>query len=60
MNSKPNKWIAAALGLFLQPVGLLYVARPQWAAFYVIVLIALGAVMIGVITRGVPIFSLNV
>lgn len=60
MNWKPNKWIAAALGLFLQPVGLLYVARPQWAAFYLTVLIALGAVMIGVITRGVPIFSLNV
>jgi signal peptidase I len=60
MNWKPNKWIAATLGLLLQPVGLLYVARPQWAASYLIVLIALGAVMIGFITRGVEIFSLNV
>jgi signal peptidase I len=31
---KPNKWIAAVLGLFLQPVGMLYVARPGWAAAY--------------------------
>lgn len=31
---KPNKWIGAVLGLFIQPVGMLYVARPGWAAAY--------------------------
>ena len=31
---KPKKWIAAALGLFIQPAGMLYVARPGWAAAY--------------------------
>jgi signal peptidase I len=29
---KPGKWIAAALGFFLPPAGMLYVARPGWAA----------------------------
>jgi signal peptidase I len=40
---KPDKWIAAALGLFLQPVGLLYVARPGWAAFYFALLLGVSA-----------------
>jgi signal peptidase I len=31
---KPKKWIAAVLGLFIQPLGMLYVARPGWAAAY--------------------------
>src|SRR5438093_2879119 len=31
---KPKKWIAAALGLLIQPAGMLYVARPGWAAAY--------------------------
>jgi signal peptidase I len=31
---KPKKWVAAVLGLFIQPVGMLYVARPGWAAAY--------------------------
>src|SRR5256886_11245719 len=31
---KPKKWIAAVLGLFIQPAGMLYVARPGWAAAY--------------------------
>jgi signal peptidase I len=31
---KPNKWIAAVLGLFIPPAGMLYVARPGWAAAY--------------------------
>ena len=31
---KPNKWTAAVLGLFIQPAGMLYVARPGWAAAY--------------------------
>ena len=46
MNWRPNKWIAATLGLFLQPVGLLYVARPHWAAFYLVLLFALGIGML--------------
>ena len=59
MTWKPNKWIAAALGLFLPPVGLLYVARPQWAAFYLIVLIAAGAAMVGSFAGGTKIFLIN-
>ena len=41
---KPKKWVAAALGLFIQPVGMLYVARPGWAAAYfaLAVIIVLG------------------
>lgn len=41
---KPNKWIAAALGLFIQPAGMLYVARPGWAAAYLalVLIIVLG------------------
>jgi len=31
---KPKKWTAAVLGLILQPAGMLYVARPGWAAVY--------------------------
>ena len=31
---KPKKRIAAVLGLFFQPAGMLYVARPGWAAVY--------------------------
>jgi len=41
---KPKKWTAAVLGLFLQPFGMLYVARPGWAAVYfsLAVIVALG------------------
>jgi signal peptidase I len=39
MNKKPNKWLAAVLSVFVQPLGLLYVARPWWAAFYFVVTI---------------------
>ena len=31
---KPKKWVAAVLGLFIPPAGMLYVARPGWAAAY--------------------------
>src|SRR5256886_1032656 len=41
---KPKKWIAAVLGLLIQPAGMLYVARPGWAAAYfaLAAIIALG------------------
>jgi len=41
---KPKKWIAALLGLFIQPAAMLYVARPGWAAAYLglAVIVALG------------------
>src|SRR5258706_12546978 len=41
---KPKKWTAAVLGLLVQPVGMLYVARPGWAAAYLALaaIIALG------------------
>jgi len=41
---KPKKWIAATLGLLIPPAGMLYVARPRWAAAYfaLALIIALG------------------
>jgi len=41
---KPKKSIAAVLGLFMPPAGMLYVARPGWAAAYLALalIIALG------------------
>jgi signal peptidase I len=39
---KPKKWIAALLGLLVQPLGMLYVARPGWAAAY----LALAAIIV--------------
>jgi len=39
---KPKKWIAAVLGLFIQPVGMLYVARPGWAAVYLALAMIIG------------------
>ena len=44
MNKKPNKWLAAVLGLFMQPLGLLYVARPWWAAVYFV--LTIGSVVL--------------
>jgi len=45
---KPKKWIAAALGLFIQPAGMLYVARPAWAAAYFVLalIVVLGNVFV--------------
>lgn len=31
---KPNKWIATLLAFFIQPLGMLYVARLKWAGIY--------------------------
>src|SRR6266581_4274522 len=39
---KPKRWIAAVLGLLIQPAGMLYVARPGWAAAY----FALAAIIV--------------
>lgn len=33
-NRKPNKWLAALLGLFFPTIAQLYVAQPAWAAVY--------------------------
>src|SRR3989442_12743960 len=45
---KQKKWIAAALGLFIQPAGMLYVARPGWAAAYFVLalIVVLGNVFV--------------
>jgi signal peptidase I len=45
---KPKKWIAAVLGLLIQPAGMLYVARPGWAAAYfaLAAMIALGSMFV--------------
>ncbi len=42
---KPKKWIAVTLGLLIPPAGMLYVARPRWAAAYFALelIIALGS-----------------
>lgn len=34
MNWKPKKWIAALLGFFIPPLGMLYVLRVKWALIY--------------------------
>lgn len=34
VNVKPNKWLAAALGLIFHWLGLLYVGQPLWALAY--------------------------
>jgi len=41
---KPSKWVAAALGLFIPPAGMLYVARPGWAAIYLALTAVIGIV----------------
>ena len=41
---KPSRRIAAALGFFLPPAGMLYVARPGRAAIYLALQVAIGAV----------------
>jgi signal peptidase I len=45
---KPKKRTAAVLGLFIPPAGMLYVARPGWAAAYLALalIIALGNVVV--------------
>ena len=45
---KPKKWIAAVLGLLIQPAGMLYVARPRWAAAYfvLVLIIVLGSIFV--------------
>jgi len=45
---KPSKRIAAVLGLFFQPLGMLYVARPGWAAVYfsLAVIVGLGNMLL--------------
>lgn len=42
MNWKPNKWIAAVLGLVLGPIGLLYVGFPVLAVVSMLALTALA------------------
>jgi signal peptidase I len=41
---KPSRRIAAALGFFVPPVGMLYVARPGMAAIYLALALAVAAV----------------
>lgn len=41
---KPSKWVAAALGLFIPPAGMLYVARPGWAAVYLALTVVVATV----------------
>jgi len=41
-SSKPNKWIAAILGLIIPVLGMLYVARPGLAARYFVLMVIIG------------------
>jgi signal peptidase I len=41
----PNRWIAAALGFLIQPLGLLYVQKPIWALCYFV--LSLGSIAYG-------------
>ena len=40
---KPSRRVAVALGLFLPPAGMLYVARPGRAAIYLVLLVVIAA-----------------
>jgi signal peptidase I len=53
---KPNKWIAGALGLILQWLAFLYVARPGWTAFYLITIwsIAISQFLVPHFLPGTP------
>lgn len=44
MPNSPRKWAAALLGFFAQPIGMLYVVQPQWAAAYLLVTLAIAIV----------------
>lgn len=44
MNSKPNKWIAGVLGLFITPIGFLYVSKPLWALVVLLLSIFVGGI----------------
>jgi signal peptidase I len=43
---KPKRWIAVLLGIFLQPLAMLYVDRPGWAGLYLLLTLALGLAQI--------------
>src|SRR5215813_5265856 len=49
---RPSRRIAAALGFFIPPAGMLYVARPGRAAIYLALLIAIAAVDFVVLGQG--------
>jgi signal peptidase I len=42
VNRKPQKWIAALLGFFVSPLGLLYVGMPKLAALALVIGLVLG------------------
>jgi signal peptidase I len=42
VTNKPKKWVAALLAFFVQPLGMLYVARPGLALFYFVAVVATG------------------
>jgi len=48
---KPSKWVAAALGFFVPPVGMLYVSRPGMAAIYLALIAAVNVVNLFVVFR---------
>jgi signal peptidase I len=40
--NKPNRWIAALLGIFSPPIGMMYVAQIRWAGIYFLFFLAAG------------------
>jgi hypothetical protein len=60
MNWKPNTWIAALLGLFAQPLGLVFVARPRWAIIYFIAILALAVIGITSMPMALPTLTVEI
>jgi signal peptidase I len=52
MYRKPSKRTAALLGLLIQPAGMLYVARPGWAAVYFAIVLIIVLVNTFVVRDG--------
>ncbi len=44
MAYKPRKWIAVVLGIFAQPIAMLYLSQLRWAGIYLVVALIVGVV----------------
>lgn len=44
MLNKPNKWLAALLGVFAPPIAMMYVAQLRLAAVYLLAALAIGVI----------------
>ncbi len=44
MLDRPKKWLAALLGIFALPLGMMYVAQIRWAGIYLAIALVVGVV----------------